>query len=228
MTMKNSSRLIPIFSSAVGLLVVLLGVQLLNQNLNWLAGYLTQAGVPNPANLEKIRLLPLTLVLTGGETLFLSLLGTAYHKRFSTYLSAAKAKLNKKQRFLLLLLCLYGITTLLALNFSALTLEESLRARHLRDPALAEALREEYAVFDALERQTPVEASILIRTRRELKYLLNYDLYPRRFYFYPNDQTEISQIPDEWMCKHRIEWTLEISDNGPLRFALLPHACARK
>ncbi len=226
--MKTLSRLIPFLSSVVALLVILLGVVLLNRDLNWLARFLTQAGAPNATNLEKIRLLPLTLVLTGSEAFLLSLLGIAYHRRIFTFVSSAKIGLNKRQQVVLLLLCLYGITAVMALNFSAIIFGESLGAPQLRDEAFSGALPEEYAVFEALQRRTPVETSILIRTRRDLKYLLNYHLYPRRFYFYPNAQTQTSQIPDEWMRKHRIEWTLEISDNAPLRFTLLPYACVRK
>jgi hypothetical protein len=51
---------------------------------------------------------------------------------------------------------------------------------------------------------------------------MNYELYPRKFYFYPDRALPLSAVPAEWMAQKRIDWTLDISDSEPIRFSLAP------
>jgi hypothetical protein len=67
---------------------------------------------------------------------------------------------------------------------------------------------------------TPETAALLIKTQRPLQFLLNYELYPRKFYFYPERGTSVSSIPQAWLDQRRIGWILEISDTEPLQFKL--------
>jgi hypothetical protein len=221
--MKCFSRLVPIGLLIVASLAILLGVELQDRDLSWMAKFLTQAGAPNETNLGKIRLLPVTLMLSGGEAFLLALVGITLGKRISSYVSSFQKELNGRQKLGLLLFLCYGIIAVLAVNFNAITLTRSLRAPYLSNKEIGTTFEPEgYLIFQALQKSTPDGASILIRTRRDIKYLLNYHLYPRRFYFYPDAEIKIPQIPERWMNKHQIQWTLVISDDNPLRFALLP------
>ena len=74
-------------------------------------------------------------------------------------------------------------------------------------------------LVEAVRQQTPNDASILIQTQQPLKYLLNYELYPRHFYFHPNPNLNASEIPSHWMNDHHIGWILYIADDEPLHFA---------
>jgi len=50
---------------------------------------------------------------------------------------------------------------------------------------------------------------------------LNYDLYPRRFYFYPDPERHAAEIPEEWQERCHISWILEIDDRDPRKFLLV-------
>jgi hypothetical protein len=223
--MKRFFKLLPILFAGLALLTFLLGLSLKGKDLRPLAGFLSQAGTPNEANLEKVRCLPSTLILTGTEILLLSLSGILCREEISVFLLAVAGQLNRKQKITLLLLCGSGALVFPILNFSVVSLASSSKTSGNR--VVHVTLPEEYPILRAIQELTPRETSVLIRTRRDLKYVLNYHLYPRRLYFYPDPEVQISQIPDQWMQKHHIEWILEIPDDAPFRFSLQPYVPAK-
>ena len=115
------------------------------------------------------------------------------------------------------------MTGLLALNFGWVSLSTRLVTYGLdRESQVAADLGERYAIVKAVRDQTPENACIAIRTREPIKYLLNYELFPRRFFVYSDPERGLSEVPPEWLQEHSIAWILEIRDGSPGEFILQP------
>ncbi|MCI0419534.1 MAG: hypothetical protein L0312_09980, partial [Acidobacteria bacterium] len=186
------------------------------------------AGSPNPRLLDKLRLVPTLIVVTGVQLLLLGGAGLFLPRCRSLALAKRIPRLPSSQLGLWFLCAGWAAMAILSLNFGAISLVDRLRKTQNRTDAqvIAAEFGEDYRVVRAVRETTPESAAILIKTQRPLQYLLNYELYPRRFYFYPDRQLPVSSIPEEWINRRRIGWTLEISDEEPLHFELLPRKVA--
>lgn len=214
-------RSIPLASAILGTLCLTAGLLLERSSSTWLVRFVGQAGTSNPKILEKVRLVPAVLTLGGAEFLVFGCLSFFYLRR-NRQVPELLECLEAKQQCMVLLLSLYLLIGLQALNFASVTLTKRILAgeEHIDADLVAADFGEDYAVLKAVEEQTPKNACILIRTREPIKYLLNYHLFPRRFFIYPDPQVGVAEIPSDWMQKHAIGWTLEIKDGDPSQFAL--------
>ena len=194
------------------------GFALSGKDMAWLAALVGQSGSPNPRLLEKLHLVPLLSLVTGAELLLLSISLTFVRRRAALFWADLAPQLGSPHFAVWLLLGGWTAIALVSLNFGAISL------LHRQGVAAAELLAsdfgDDYAVVRAVRERTPESAGILIKTQRPLQFLLNYDLYPRRFYFYPDRGIPISSIPQAWLDQRHIGWTLEISDTESLHFNL--------
>jgi len=213
------------FSLLIGFaaLAVLAGLALHEPQLVGLAGILSQSGTPNPRNIEKLRLLPPTLLLAGAQAVLLALLDIICRQPISRMVLALFVSLSGKHRAAFLFGAGYLVIAVLTLDFGSMSLVKRfcVNAGLGNQAIVAKDYGKDYVLVRTLQQKTPETAHIFIRTRNDIKYLLNYDLYPRRFYFYPEAEAEIGNIPPEWWDRHRIGWVLDIDDQDPSRFILM-------
>ncbi len=215
-------RVLPLACTVAGMLCLSLGLLLARSSSAWLVGFVGQTGTPNQKILEKVRLVPFVLTVTGVEFLGFGCLSLAGLRRERQRPVLSKLNLATKQHWMIVLLSAYLFIGLLALNFGSVTLwQRMLSARSSNNEGrVAADFGEDYDVFRTIQELTPAEACILIKTRDPIKYLLNYHLFPRRFFFYPDPNVAIAKVPMDWLRRHAIGWTLEIKEGDPRHFAL--------
>jgi len=204
----------------LGGILLAAGFALSEKDVAWLAALVGQSGSLNPRLLEKLPLVPLLSLVTGAELLLLAISLEFVRRRATLSWVDRVPRLGSPQLAVSLLLGGWTAVALLSLNFGAISLlnRQGVAAAEL----LASDFGDDYAVVRAVRETTPESAGILIKTQRPLQFLLNYNLYPRRFYFYPDRGIPISSIPQAWLDQRHIGWTLEISDTEPLHFNLAP------
>lgn len=208
------------FCFAGGILVAA-GWSLSGRDLAALAPIVGQAGTPNPPLLRKLQLVPTLLAVTGVQCLMFAAIGIFLSRRDS------RAGPNMRGNYplgLRLLVAAWAAVAVLSVNFGAISLANRLKQSQSLSAAerTAADLGDDYQIVRDVRASTPETAVILIRTGRPLQFLLNYDLYPRKFYFYSDRDLPIASIPESWMNRRHIDWTLEISDGEPLQFKLRP------
>lgn len=216
-------RLLPLVCLIAGIFATLVGIRLEHSDLSWIVRFVGQAGSVNPKILEKVRLLPSLVKLTGVEMCCCSLLLLACGRKIHSYFSNTETRLEQKQKLAVIIFSLYGLMALTSLNFGMVTLAQRKATSHglSNEQRVAADFGEDYAVLKALEEETPATACILIKTRAPIKYLLNYHLFPRRFFIYPDTNKSVSEVSPKWLQRYGIGWTLEIKDDDPRKFALL-------
>jgi hypothetical protein len=222
-------RFLPLTSLVLGISLLLIGLQLAHSDLAWLARLLGQAGSLNPKILEKARLMPFILMVTAAQAVCFGFSCLPYRRRIRQYFELLERNIQWKQKWMVLLLSGYGLIGVMGLNFGTVNLMQRLVSlRFSSDEApVAGDFGDHQAVIKALKEQTTETARILIKTRDPVKYLLNYHLFPRRFFIYPDPQTSLAAVPLEWLQKHAINWTLEIRDGNPEQFVLLRSQSSR-
>ncbi len=200
------------------------GVALSGNDMAWLAVLVGQAGSPNPRLLEKLRLVPALMVLTGAQCFLLEVSLWFLRKRTAASWADRVPRPGSTQFGVWLLLCAWTAIAVLSLNFGAIALVNRLKQNRGRPAAelIAADFGDDYRIVRTVRETTPETAVFLIKTERPLQFLLNYELYPRKFYFYPERSTSVSSIPQAWLDQHGIGWILEISDAEPLQFKLAP------
>ena len=204
-----------------GGMLIAAGFALSGDDMAWLAALVGQSGSPNPRLLEKLRLVSLLSIVTGVELLLLAISLMFVRRRTLSWADRA-LWVGSPPFGVCLLLGGWVAIALLSLNFGAISLVnrskdgQGLTAAEL----LASDFGDDYGVVRAVRDTTPESAAILIKTQRPLQFLLNYELYPRRFFFYPDRGIPVSSVPEAWLDQRHIGWTLEISDSEPLHFNL--------
>ncbi len=221
--MTYSVRILLLLSLCFGLLAVLAGYGLQERHLEYLVRILSQSGIPNPKNLEKLRLLPATLRLAGLEAFLSAGLVLFFRKKVSATVGQLSRQLSSRQVLFLFLLGVDLAVAFLMLNFGTVELKRRIQAngRMTNQDIVASDYGQDYLLMWTLKSRTPEDANILIRTNNDIKYLLNYDLYPRRFYFYPDPERLAAEIPEEWQDCYHIAWILEIDNQDPRKFLLV-------
>jgi hypothetical protein len=200
------------------------GVALSGSDVAWLAGLVGQAGSPNPRLLEKLRLVPMLTVVTGAECLLLAVSLWFLRKRTAASWADRVPRVGSAQFGVWLLLGAWTAIAVLSLNFGVISLVNRLKQNrgHSAVELIAADFGDDYHIVRSVRETTPETAALLIKTQRPLQFLLNYELYPRKFYFYPERDISISSIPEAWLDQRGIGWILEISDTEPLQFKLAP------
>jgi hypothetical protein len=208
----------------VGGALLAAGVALSGSDMAWLAVLVGQVGSPNARLLEKLRLVPTLTVVMGAEVLLLAVSLWFLHKRIATSHSDRLPGIGSQQFGIWLLLGGWILIAVLSLNFGVISLVSRLKQNRSRSPVelIAADFGDNYRIVRSVRETTPETAGVLIKTERPLQFLLNYELYPRKFYFYPERATAVSSIPPTWLDQRRIGWILEISDTEPLQFKLAP------
>ena len=200
------------------------GLALAGSDMAWLAALVGQAGSPNPRLLEKLRFVPMLTVVAGAELLLVAVSLWFLHRRTSPSWMDCVPRLRSPQFVVWLLLGGWITIAVLSLNFGVISLVN--RLKQTRGLSAAELIAadfgDDYRIVRTVRETTPETAALLIKTQRPLQFLLNYELYPRKFYFYPERATSVSSIPQAWLDQRRIGWILEISDSEPLQFRLVP------
>lgn len=188
----------------------------------WLAALVGQAGSPNLRLLEKLRLVPELTAVTGGELLLVAISLWFLNRRSSSSWADRVPRLGSARIGGWLLVCGWIAIAILSLNFGAISLVNRLKVNRGRSAAelIAADFGDDYRIVRSVQETTPETAALLIKTQRPLQFLLNYELYPRKFYFYPERGRSVSSIPQAWLDQRRIGWILEISDTEPLEFKL--------
>jgi hypothetical protein len=213
-----------IFGAGVsGIVLVMAGFAARGRDFSGLAAIVGQAGTPNQRLVEKTRLIPPLLSMTGGQLVLISAAALGLRSRRRTG-AAGTVRLKFSQRWLLFLLTAYSLIAILTFNFAVLSLFHRLNRQSGRTDAeiVSADFGEDDQIVELVRSTTPTSAAILIKTQRPLQFLLNYELYPRRFYFYPDREMPADQVPTAWLDHHQIGWILEISDSGPPEFRLTP------
>jgi len=200
------------------------GVAFSGSDMAWLAALVGQAGSPNPRLLEKLRLVPMLIMVSGAELVAVWVSLRFLHQRTSPSWADCVPRLGSPQFGVWLLLGGWIAIAILSLNFGAFSLANRLKQnRGLCDAALIAAdFGDDYRLVRSVRETTPETAALLVKTERPLQFLLNYELYPRKFYFYSERAIAVSSIPPAWLDQRRIDWLLEISDTEPLQFKLVP------
>ncbi|HEX2522706.1 MAG TPA: hypothetical protein VHP35_11325 [Terriglobia bacterium] len=215
--------LLPAACLLFGIACFLAAFGLRHADLSWLAQFLGQAGTSNPKILEKIQLIPAVLLVTAVEAVGVGILFLRQRRRVENYLRCVGISLTPRQwcgSFWLGTVVLIGLLTL---NFGWVSLWRRLATYGFhREVQVAADLGEQYAIVKSVRERTPENACIAIRSQEPIKYLLNYELFPRRFFLYSDPETRLSEVPAEWFQKHSIGWTLEIGDGSQADFVLKP------
>ena len=219
--MPRLLQLLPAACLLFGFACFFAAIGLWHADLGWLALFLGQSGTPNPKILEKIQLLVVFMV-TAVEALGVGILSVR-HRRVRDYLRCLGRSLTTRQCWAAVWLGAFLLIGLLALNFGWVSWSRRVAAYGFdRESQVAADLGEQYAIVKAVRERTPENACIAIRTREPIKYLLNYELFPRRLFVYSDPERRLSEVPVEWLQKHSIRWTLEIRDGAPGEFVLQP------
>jgi hypothetical protein len=209
-------------SLAISSATLLLGSLLQPRSWLWLAKYLSQSGTLNPKNLQKLQMLPSTLLMAGVVVAALTLLLFLARHRVSAILAELEMVLSSRQKVLLLLAGTQLAIILLTLSYGTASLAS--RFSNLGSLTNRQIIEDDYGLsaplIQTIAREVPETESIFIYTRNDIKYLLNYDLYPRRFFFYPTAEIAPRDIPASWLDHREISWILEIDDLDPSRFHL--------
>jgi hypothetical protein len=194
------------------------GFTLSGSDMAWLAALVGQAGSPNPRLLEKLRLVPMLIVVSGAELLAVAVSLWFLHRRTSPSWADCVPRLGSLQFGGWLLLGGWTAIAVLSMNFGAMSLVNRLKQNRGLSAAelIAADFGDDYRIVRSVRETTPETAAFLIKTERPLQFLLNYELYPRKFYFYSDRATAVS------LDQRRIGWILEISDTEPLQFTLAP------
>jgi hypothetical protein len=208
----------------IGGVLLAAGVALSGSDIAWLAVLVGQAGSPNPRLLEKLRLVPMLTVVSGAECLLLAVSLWFLRKRTAASWEDRFPRLGSPQFGVWLLLGGWTAIAVLSLNFEAITLANRLKQNRGLSAAdvIAADFGDHYGIVRSVRERTPDTAALLIKTQRPLQFLLNYELYPRKFYFYSERHISVSSIPQDWLDQRGIGWILEISDTEPLQFKLVP------
>lgn len=206
----------------LGVTLLLAGFALIGSDMAWLSALVGQAGTPHPRLIEKLRLVPLLSIVAGVELLLLAVGLKCLHRRTAQPLSDRGPTPVSLSPGMRLLFGGWIVIAVLSLDFGAISLANRLKQGLSATELVAADFGDEERVVRAVRESTPETAAILIRTQRPLQFLLNYELYPRKFYFYPERSVSVSSIPDAWLDRRRIRWILEISDTEPLHFQLIP------
>jgi hypothetical protein len=215
--------LLPAACLLFGIVCFFLAFGLWHADLGWLARFLGQAGTSNPKILAKIQLIPAVLLVTAVEALGAGILSLRQRRRAVNYLRCVATSLTTRQWYASCWLGAVLLMGLLALNFGWVSLSSRLATYGFhREAQVASDLGEQYAIVQSVRDRTPENACIAIRSQEPIKYLLNYELFPRRFFLYSDPQTRLSEVPEEWLQKHSIGWTLEIRDGSSAGFVLQP------
>jgi hypothetical protein len=204
----------------LGSVLFLGGVLLLRKDISFLAGLFSQTGSGNPRMAERVNQLPLVLMLTGIELLVLGYSGRRLQIPLRSGSAGDRGVWYSKQNIMRGLTGLYALIAALTLNLCVVTVAGHLGSSLDEAEKIKTDFGEANGLVEAVRQLTPNDASILIQTQQPLKYLLNYELYPRHFYFHPSPSLNAAEIPSNWMNDHHIGWTLYIADDEPLRFAL--------
>ena len=216
-------QLLPAACLLFGLVCFFAAFGLWHADLGGLARFLGQAGTPNPSILEKIQLIPTVLIVTAAEALGIGILSLRHRRRVQDYLRCVGKSLTTRQGYASFWLGAALLIGLLALNFGWVSLSRRVAVYGFdRESQVAADLGEHYAIVRAVRDQTPENACIAIRTHEPIKYLLNYELFPRRFFVYSDPERSLSEVPAAWLQEHSIGWTLEIRDGSPGEFVLQP------
>jgi hypothetical protein len=219
--MATIIRAISLTLLLLAMLFLIIGLFLSEEQLQQLATLLSQSGSLNPTLMAKVQLFPRLCVLSSIEVSLLAMFIFYRRNRMEKIVSDYRTTCSARQILWFGLFALYGLLAFISLNFYAVSLTMRFSSmpmyssgNTLRGPAEYEA------ICSAIRAQTPSSARILIQTARDEKYLLNYDLYPRRFYFYPDHSVPVAGIPDDWLRKYQIGWILEIPATDPLTLLL--------
>lgn len=216
-------QLLPAACLLFGLVCFFAAFGLWRADLGGLARFLGQAGTPNPNILEKIQLIPTVLIVTAAEALGIGLLSLRHGRRVQDYLRCVGMSLTTRQWYASFWLGAVLLIGLLTLNFGWVSWSRRMAVYGFdRESQVAADLGEQYAIVKAVRERTPESACIAIRTREPIKYLLNYELFPRRFFLYSDPERRLTEVPPEWLQEHSIRWTLEIRDGSPEEFVLQP------
>lgn len=223
LNMTDSVKVLFMLSLCLGLLALLAGCGLEERHLEYLVRILSQSGIQNPKNVEKLRLLPATLRLAGLNAFVTAGLVLFFRKKLSQTMGQLSRQLSSRQMISLFLLGTYLVIAFLMLNFGTVELIGRFQTTgHMtNEEIVASDYGEDRLLVRTLKSRTPEDANILIRTSNDIKYLLNYDLYPRRFYFYPDPERHAAEIPEEWLERYHISWILEVDDRDPRKFLLV-------
>ena len=221
--MRTRCTVIQALAWVFGGVLLAAGVALSGSDMAWLAVLVGQAGSPNPRLLEKLRLVPMLIVVSGAECLLLAVSFWFMRKRGAASWADRLPLLGSQQFGILLLLGGWTLIAVLSLDFGVISLVNRLEQNRGLSAAelIAADFGENYRVVRSVRETTPETAALLIKTERPLRFLLNYELYPRKFYFYPERAASVSSIPQAWLDQRRIGWILEISDTDPLQFKLV-------
>ncbi|MEW5976688.1 MAG: hypothetical protein AB1898_12870 [Acidobacteriota bacterium] len=219
--LKLLSRFLPVVVLAAGGACVLAADRLESMGADRWVVLFSQTGTANERNLEKARLFLPALKLFGAELALASFVLLRYRNRVSRFLLFFFSHLTTRQRSVFALYWVYGAVTGLMINFVAVSVAGKLvhNWNRARTQIVERDLGEEAEVLRALRTSTGEEARILIQTANSIKYLLNYELHPRRFYFYTYEGK--TAPPPAWMNQHRIQWVLTISDSDARQFSLV-------
>ena len=215
--------LLPTACLLFGIVCFSAAFRLWHADLGWLARFLGQAGTSNPKILEKIQHIPAVLLVTAAEAVGVGILSLCQRRRVDNYLRCVGTSLTTRQWYASFWLGAVLLIGLLALNFGWVSLSSRLATYGFhREAQVASDLGEQCVIVKSVRERTHENACIAIRSREPIKYLLNYELFPRRFFLYSDPETRLSEVPAEWLQKHSIGWTLEIGDGSPTRFVLQP------
>ncbi len=111
------------------------GVALSGNDMAWLSVLVGQAGSPNPRLLEKLRLVPTLIVVTGAQCLLLAVSLWFLRKRTAASWADRVPRLGSTQFGVWLLLCAWTAIAVLSLNFGAITLVNRLKQNRGRSAA---------------------------------------------------------------------------------------------
>lgn len=214
-------RLIPFSLLFLTFFCFMLGLYIPAGDLQRIAVFLSQSGTSNPTLIAKVRLIPWLCFLSGFEFALLAVWAYFHQKQAEGIFSGCWNPCSIKDTAWNGLLVLYGLVALLSLNFYAVNLTTRLLSPQRGSTCISSRVPKDYqAICSAILNETPPSARILIRTNRDEKYILNYDIYPRRLYFYPDKSMPVAGVPAEWFRKYQIDWILEIPMAEPMTFSL--------
>ena len=126
--MRTRYAVIQAVSWIFGGILLAAGVALSGNDMAWLAVLVGQAGSPNPRLLEKLRLVPALMVVTGAQCLLLEVSLWFLRKRTAASWADRVPRPGSTQFGVWLLLCAWTAIAVLSLNFGAISLGEPIEA----------------------------------------------------------------------------------------------------
>jgi len=181
------------------------------------AKLLSHDGVLIGKTLYKLKLIPWMLILCGLEMLIVSVLLFLKRNGVRRWATSFRLKTSMPKMVAFGLLTCYFLFSIVVLNFLIVTggadffrYKGLSYMEKIEKGFIDSGYRDSFKVVKASLGQIPEDAGILLICESDVKYIINYYLYPRKIYEYPTENVGLTEVPTAWLQDKKIRYVVEV------------------